>query len=207
MNKYYLLGLFLIATGAFSQSPLDRGIYSLSGRISASSQTEDYSSEVSGVTYDGSRISNNYSVNPRLSCFILRKLSVGLSLSYSSTSTEFNADEDDAYTSKSSIIGYGPFVQYYLFDSDIKPFLGLEYSFRVNEDNNQGFDSKQEMTGYILSVGADYFLSRNVALTATLSRSSYDRQLEVTSINYSNSNQTTISQILSFGIGISTYIY
>lgn len=155
------------------------------------------------------------SLLPSAGYFIAKNLVVGagLPLSLNSSSTQDAPSVSGAYGSKSTITGIGiaPFVRYYLGEAKLKPFLGLSYSYVLNRANYQSYTGVRSSKGHTNvitpNLGLAYFITRNIALNATLgynvqSQSSY---LLVSSPNGVDRGPAVTTKSLDFGLGFQLF--
>lgn len=155
------------------------------------------------------------SLLPSAGYFIAKNLVVGaglpLSLSSSRTTDAYSAS--GAYESKSTITGIGiaPFIRYYLGEAKLKPFLGLSYSYVLNRAKYQSYSGAKSSEGHTSvitpNLGLAYFITRNIALNATLgynvqSQSSY---ILVSSPNGVDTGPAVTTKSLDFGVGFQLF--
>jgi hypothetical protein len=128
------------------------------------------------------------SFTPQFSYFVANKTEIGVSVSFQS----------EKYSSmKNSQIGIGPFLSAYLTTSDIKPFLGISYTYFNESLSYSGYGSDDESrNSFSLYGGLLFPLNQKVAVQPILQHSFYfgkDIQLG------------DITQLL-FGIGIKAFL-
>ncbi len=172
----------LPAAISFAQSPISKGVYTVNGSLSYSSQTSDNSSDANDM----------FSFNPQLGYFFIDNFYTALSVNYYHIS----------YGSvKSDVYGIGPAIRYYFDAEKLKPFLGLGFAY--NEQTNNVPNSKTSSTEWKISGGADYFVTNNFALEASINYSF---------INYHYPNSLYVldgmnSKLFQIGFGVNYFIY
>ena len=183
------------------------------GRWQVGTQTGDLSYVDNGTR--GSKLFSG-SLVPSAGYFIAKNLVVGagLPLSLSSRRTQDAFSVNGAYESKSTITGIGiaPFMRYYLGEAKLKPFLGLSYSYVLNRANYQSYTGVKSSEGHTSvitpNLGLAYFITRNIALNATLrynvqSQSSY---FLVPSPSGVDTGPAVTTKSLDFGLGFQLFL-
>jgi hypothetical protein len=189
MKKTFLAtaALMLLINTAYADSPIDIGVYSLSGSIS-------YSRANGG----GGTMT---SITPGFLYFIYPKIAIGASISY----WDFKTDN-----SENKSYGIGPVVRYYFGKDIIYPFGSVEYAYTKNkfESNFSGIASNStgRSSNFVLGLGFDYFLSRNVALEP-VARYNFSHSTADTSSFGSTSRSSSREENFFIGIGINVFIF
>jgi len=204
MIKQAFLIWFITITSLVAQSPIDSGVYRISGGISASFQKDDYHREAPFQEKDGTREFATYSINPGVSYFLLKGLNIGVSLRYHHSRIEDSGSE----AATSELYGLGPSIQYFFLDKQLKPFVGVSFLWSIRNDQGSYFESERISMGPTFSIGGDYFLSRNVALRLSLNHSINKSREDRLYENFDTFNKyTTISANTFIQLGVSTSIF
>lgn len=146
MNKIIVI-LLLITTLFYAQSPISNGTYSVGGNVSYSSITGDL-------------VSNRYNVfslAPNGGYFFIDNFYTGASLLYIyESSNDFS----------SNTYGIGPSIRYYIDVDKLKPFLGMEYLYKIRISGDD--PDENSYNTFSISAGADYFITNYFALEGIL---------------------------------------
>lgn len=184
MKSFVVAFLILCCTTVYAQSPVSQGSVNLNGSLSYSSQSYD----------NGNPTLKTLSINPQASYFIIDNLSLGLSVNY----------ERISIGASSTNYGIGPSLRYYFDCGKLYPFLSAGYSFTksfnsINDDVTKG-------NQYILQAGACYFITKSVALEASVS---YKREHKTLPDSYSAyyRDLEPKSNIILFGVGINFFLF
>lgn len=141
----------------------EKGTFTVSGGtgLQFTSTTIEYE-------YDGDSLgdldTNSFSIMASAGYFVIDNLSLGLSTTFSSTTTK---DEGDKYTSKSTILM--PTLSYYFpVEGNFRPFIqaGAGLASNVEEDDYNGTTDTYKLSGLAigLSGGASYFINSSVSI-------------------------------------------
>ncbi|PRD54715.1 outer membrane beta-barrel protein [Sphingobacterium gobiense] len=113
---------------------------------------------------------SQFNFNPKFGYFVSDKIAVGLELTVGNSKTTDYSDETDVYT-KDNNFGIGAFGRYYFLEvgSRFKTYaeLGAGYNQMGGELNDGAETTKLDKTkgfGVNAGVGANYFLTNNIAL-------------------------------------------
>ncbi|MBU0558749.1 MAG: porin family protein [Bacteroidetes bacterium] len=139
MKKSILFVLsFILFSTSLAQSPVSKGVYSVSGSIAYSSSDEEKGNE-----------SSLFLFSPSAGYFFFDNIYTGLSLDYVNYTHNKNS---------TARFGIGPSIRYY-FDANetLKPFIGLSYSY-LKQDSYLIFNE------YALNVGANLFMTNYFAV-------------------------------------------
>lgn len=183
------------------------------GRWQVGTQIGDLSYVDNGTR--GSKLFSG-SLVPSAGYFIAKNLVVGagIPLSLSSSRTQDVLSVYGGFEAKSTITGLGiaPFVRYYLGDAKLKPFLGLAYSYVLSKANYQSYtgvkSSAKGHTNIITpNLGLAYFITRNIALNATLGYNiqSQNSSFLVSSPSGVDTNPAVTTKSLDFGLGFQLF--
>jgi len=180
--------IFLVGT-VYADSPVDKGVYSLSGSIS-----------YSRINGSGESMT---SITPAFMYFVYPNLALGASILY----WDFKTDN-----SESKSYGIGPVVRYYFGKETIYPFVSAEYTYTKdkNESNFSGFSSTSNGHGSRISLGLgiDYFLSKNVALEPIVRYTFSHRETDISASTFSSAtSNSNREEGLFIGIGINVFIF
>lgn len=173
-----------ISNLSWSQSTIEKGTISLNGNISFTSNYE----EGDGLN------STIFIFNPRFDYFIIDNLSLGLMLNYQNIS--FGPSDNSSW-------GIGPSARYYFDVQVVKPFLGIGYSFAQQNLSN---DDNIKQNNIILNLGADYFLTNDVALETIISYTFMNYKYPQ-SYNTFYSDLEGQRKTLSIGLGVNVFIH
>jgi len=183
MKKLLVLSaLIFFYTNIFAQSSLRKGTYTVGGNISFSSYSED--------SYSGS--TSFFTFAPNLGYFFVNNFYTGLSIQY----THYSASSGDF--SRTSY-GMGPAIRYYFGDNNLKPFLGINYTYSKGTESNS--DDENSQSDFTISSGINFFITNFFALEGKVSYSFLSRSSSSTA--YSN---TVKSKLLNIGIGANYFI-
>ena len=183
MKKLFVLSaLFFISTSILAQSPLRKGTYTVGGNISFSNYSEDGNS---GST-------SFFIFAPNLGYFFVNNFYTGLSLQY----THYSASSGDF---SNSSYGLGPAIRYYFSKNNLKPFLGINYTYSKTTESNS--DDENSQSDFTVSSGINFFVTNYFALEGKISYSFLSRNSSST--GYSN---TVKSKLLNIGIGANYFI-
>lgn len=182
-NLIGILSALLFSSAVFAQSPIGQGAFTIGGNITYYSQSFDDSDDSQSV----------FTFNPQLGYFFADNLYTALSLTY------LNYSSGDV---SSSQYGIGPAFRYY-FDADkLKPFLGGSYTYF--EQTNSGNDDKVTSNEFKLTCGADYFVSKGLAIEASINYSFVDYNFSTGASYYDDSSTLKKFEI---GVGVNYFIY
>jgi outer membrane protein len=207
MKKIGFICLALMLSHTVSTAQTEQGRWQVGTQIGSLSYVDNGSS--GSKQFSGSLL-------PSAGYFISKNLllGAGLPLSLSSSRSQDIGSVYGGHDAKSTITGVGiaPFVRYYIGSAKLKPFVGLSYSYVLSNANYQSYTGvKSSAKGHTNVVtpnlGLAYFLTQNVALTATLeyniqSRNSY---FLVTSPNKVEPGPAVTTKSLDFGIGFQLF--
>ncbi|MFD1140371.1 outer membrane beta-barrel protein [Larkinella insperata] len=118
-------------------------------------------------------LGNNFTVSltPSVGYFLVKNLSIGVVVPVTVNNSDLGYSA--SYFSRS--VGIGPSIQYYVGNVNVKPFVGLGYTYNwnytkwsdpnpANESVSKGYDDNLTP-----SAGVAFFFNRNVLLSAGLS--------------------------------------
>ncbi|MCX6152398.1 MAG: DUF3575 domain-containing protein [Ignavibacteriales bacterium] len=184
----------LLSVYFYAQTPVSKGVYSLSGSLSYSSISVQWQSYEDTET--------RFNLNPGADYFIIANLSLGLSINYNRSS--FNDFWEYS-------IGAGPAIKYYFSVEKVIPFVGAFYNYTaINKANSYRYGPDVERKVYKVHTnvfsffaGIEYFLGRNVALEPKVTYTIY-KEKEDAGTYYP---LVTTTKIFAVGIGISVFIY
>jgi outer membrane protein len=149
VNLVAAVSLFAVLATQFSQAQTDQGNVMVG-------------SSIAGLEYDEDKIS--FSLSPTVGYFVIDKLAIGLTPSIGYTSSEYIP----GYTYKSTQLGIGPFVRYYIGGGDLKPLLHAGYLYLHNQTNDRSSGVEIETTtntsNLRVGAGAAYFINDNVSV-------------------------------------------
>jgi len=180
----FLFVIIYFSSYTYCQSAIEKGTFSVNGNISFVSNYEE----------DNILNSTIFIFNPGFDYFIIDNLSIGIKVNYQNIS--YGISDNSSW-------GIGPSARYYFDVQHIKPFLGIGYSF--TQQNAAIPKNKIKQNNLILSLGADYFLTSNVALETLVSYSFENIKLPQ-SYNAFYSKLERQRKSLSIGIGINVFI-
>lgn len=149
-----LILLTFLSNLLFAQSPLNKGIFNLSGGLSYSSTSvdeDDYDSKADIL-----------SITPGIYYFVVNNFAIGGTFLYQKISSEYNNEYDSDWGY--STIGFGPGARYYLNLGEIKPFVSISYSFTSSKDDDSEDDDTHKTTDIAIGGGFDYFISKNISI-------------------------------------------
>jgi len=119
MKKVLILFIvFFCIPTIFSQTPLNKGTYSIGGSISFTSKSGDR-----GVITE-----NEFIFNPQFGYFLFDNILTSIAVSYSHFKTEYQ--HGNQWTER---YGIGPSVRYYFDTQVVKPFIGISYLYGKEE--------------------------------------------------------------------------
>ena len=178
-----LVSLFFLNLLVSAQSPITKGVYTVSGSIFFSNQS-----------YEGSSVNNNtFSLTPQFGYFFIDNFYTALTLNYLHSSS--NGLINNYY-------GIGPTVRYYIDVEKIKPFFGL--SFIYNEHTNKApapnNDTRITSTEWKISGGVDFFITNNFAIEGSLNYSFIN-------YNYPFGYYMSKSKLIQLGVGVNYLIF
>lgn len=182
MKKLIAIFSMLVLTSAiFAQSPISKGSLTLGGNISYYDQTLDDTDASQSV----------FNFNPQIGYFFADNLYTAVSISYLHYSSGGTSLDQ---------IGIGPAFRYYFEAGKIKPFLGGSYTYF--ESTNNTSDDKTTSSEFKLSGGADFFVSRGLAIEGSINYSFIDN-------NYSSSDYENNLSMKKFeiAIGVNYFIF
>lgn len=183
MKKLFVLLLLLfISTSILAQSPLRKGTYTVGGNISFSSYSEDGNS---GST-------SFFSFAPNLGYFFADNFYTGLSLQYA----HYSASSGDF---SNSFYGIGPAIRYYFSENNLKPFMGINYTYSKMTESNS--DDENSQSDFTISGGINFFITNYFAMEGKISYGFLSRSYS--SKEYSNNNK---SKLINIGIGANYFI-
>ncbi|KAA3613923.1 MAG: hypothetical protein DWQ05_16755 [Calditrichaeota bacterium] len=130
-EKLLICLLFFITSAVFSQPTLKKGMYTVGGSVSYTSETIEID-----LSEDLSDTQKLFIFSPRLGLFLKDHLFAGLLLNYSKSSN----DEFSIRT-----YGIGPSMRFYFGKSKVYPFLGTAFLYNA---------TREERTGYSVDFGS-----------------------------------------------------
>jgi hypothetical protein len=186
-------------TLAESKSPIDKGSYLLSGGLSytyTSSEGEYWDNQ------KGERTSKNFTISPGIYYFFLPNFAAGGTFTYSKINYKDNIfGMNQNWTSSS--FGAGPGLRYYFIGKNPYPFVSLSYlSTTSDSDNAITASTSSDLS---LGVGANYFLSKNIAIEPFIHYHIIDSKSSISSYFDSAMHQDHI--MFEIGIGISAFVF
>jgi hypothetical protein len=198
-----IVSIFVIAvmisamsTPALSQtSPIDKGVWQLSGGISFTSFGGDYYKQ-------GNDSPTEFSFTPGANYFVTDGIAVGAKILYSRFSVG---------SASTSQFGIGPEVTYYFNINKEKsgkgvlyPYLGVAYLYTQNTDKYPGDpDHKDRLTTFAIDGGAAYMLTNSVGLFGQL-------EYDADSFKHTEpapAGQSVSGSRISFFTGFTFFIY
>jgi outer membrane protein W len=199
--------IVMMLSYSFSSAQTERGRWQVGTQIGDLSYVDNGAGQLK--QFSGS-------LTPIAGYFIAKNLVVGagLPLSLSSSRTKDALSVYGGYEAKSTITGIGiaPFIRYYLGDAKLKPFLGLSYSYVLTKANYQSYtgakSSAKGHTNVITpNLGLAYFITRNIALNATLGYNvqSQNRFFLVSAPSGVDTTPAVTTKSLDFGIGFQLF--
>ncbi len=177
------LQIFLFSSIIYAQTYIPKGTYTINGNISYTNQI-----------YDNNNVSVElFTFNPQFGYFFFDNFYTALSLSYIHSKSDNN---------KADNYGIGPAIRYYFNSKKLKPFLGISYMFE--EQIRNPYNLKTTSNEWKLTGGADYFVTNNFALEASINISFINYNYNFgTALNPLNG---TRSEIFQLGIGVNYFI-
>lgn len=183
--------------------------------LTATAQTDkgrwQVAAQLSNLSYQ-SNSSSQYTtlsatLTPTVGCFLAKNILVGIGVPLTLETTNVS----NAFGETRSGIGLAPFIQYYIGQSALKPYIGGSYSYsfdkyRFDYGNSSGSYAKKGSSSAIVpTIGLAYFLNKSVALNAGLMYS-----VGTVELNGPSTNTPTVIidasksdiQSLSFGFGV-----
>lgn len=144
---------------------------------------------------DGQKV-NSFTITPSAGYFVIDKLSVGLDLGFTSTTTKY----DDA-KSTNNTFAILPTATYYFTDNTvIKPYLGagIGYSSITEKEEYRGRTNETTFDGFAWKVkgGFVYFFTPSIAADLGLSYS-----------QFSSKNSGVTTNVNSFGVGVGLSVF
>jgi len=196
MKRFIVLSVFLtiLLIPSFciaADNPTDQGAYSLAGSISYNHHSFDSSSKTSDF----------FTFNPSITYFVIPNVALGLEAVYSHSNTDYG--HYDNY-------GGGPIIRLYAPVSwEVKPFFDASYVYAKGENEAKDNMSRSEGTQELLtlSVGFDYFLSRNVALETTAAYGFVSQDTKYTNSVSGTHSLDTDDEVFNLRLGINVFIY
>ncbi len=185
--------LLFLAGHAFAEPATDKGVYSLSGTISYTRADRD------GMKTLG--------VAPAILYFIEPNLAVGTSIQYDESKLDQNAVQSYYYRA----YGVGPVIRYYFGEKTTYPFVSVAYLYTKSKTHQKApgmspYSSTAYYDDLTLGLGADYFLSKNVALEPMV-RYTFGRDIYNSSSSLGASNSRDRSENLFIGVGVNAFIF
>ena len=181
----FALCLILTINWAIAESPTDKGVHTISGKGS-----------YTRIEPEDEEAYTNLSIYPAYGYFILNNLSIG-------TRLEYTASRQDEYKHES--IGIGPEVRYYIPIKKIYLFSSISYLYRESETGTSpSYMLEMEFNQLFLSIGLDFFISKNIAVEPQLSYSIYKNKYSRDTFKPFLGND---GRELSFEVGISIHVY
>ena len=173
MKSLIFIFICIISVNIYSQNQLVKGVYTVGGNISFSSYSVDESSSNQ----------KDFVLYPNVGYFFIDNLYTGVTLLYS----HFSSDD---YAS--STYGIGPAVRYYFAFDKLRPFLGVNYLYEYN-NNNQGDDTLIQ-TDLTMSGGISYFITNYFAIETSMNYSFINRHFKSSgNSEYHNAKQFDIT--------------
>lgn len=188
MKNLIIALLLLVPSLILAQNPVGKGTYTIGGTISFSRTSESGFIELKNDGFESKLKRSNsndiFTIAPKMGYFFIDNVYTGMSLQYTYQSGDNNS---------SSTYGIGPAVRYYFNISQVKPFLGLEYTYQFSSFENDTDEDTQK--SFTISGGIDYFITNYFALEASLNYSMSDYKSE-------NSDFSTDFETKTFVLGI-----
>jgi Outer membrane protein beta-barrel domain len=197
--------LIVIALASFSFGQIEQGTYQVGGGFSFQTGSEKN---------EGTKIDRTiWTINPSVSYFFIDNLSVGLGVSYSSSTSSSKTIGDDEANS----FYFGPVLKYFLsLNETTFPFLLAAYSHSNGKWHSKSSYSNSNFfrisDKYVLGAGIAIFLTDFLSFEPILT---YERSIRVFDNKYSqnqfgggliNNHDTYQSDYVVFAIGVSYYI-
>ncbi len=162
MKKQLLVSILLVFTNILV-GQTEKGKFTFSGGTGLQFTSTNIEYEYDGESF-GDIDKSSFSIMAGAGYFVMDNLSLGLSTTFSSTTTK---DEGDKYTVKSTILM--PMVSYYFpVEGNFRPFLqaGAGLASNVEEEDYDGSTDTYKMSGlaYGFGGGASYFINNYISI-------------------------------------------
>jgi opacity protein-like surface antigen len=185
----------------------------LSSTLAASGKTPDIMSFSSSTTKYKSDVANSpeysykessFNLSPKAGYFVVNNLVLGLDLSII-TWKESGSSSEYKYTDKTSILGAGPFVRYYVSSGKVLPFLELGGLFGSVTSKSSGMGSsetdKSGISGFGGGAGFAAPLGDNVTFDVMIVYNSFTSKDKE---DNPNNNRTSVG---TFGIKLGFLVF
>lgn len=185
-----------------STAQTDKGRWQVAAQLSNLSYLTNSSSHY--TTFTGT-------LSPSVGCFLAKNLLVGVGLPVTTSSTSY--DIASAFKETRVGVGLAPFIQYYLGNSALKPYIGGSYSYSFDnytfryEKPSSSYSKKGSSSAFIPTIGLAYYLNKTIGLNAGLLYSVGTVELDGPTINTPTviieaSKSDIQSLALSFGVQV-----
>lgn len=172
MKQSFLLFLFLFSSLFYTTllsaqiiiqedinppSPINEGNWLIGGNL-----------EISNVRNNRSMSRQQLRIAPSIGYFLENKLLVGTTIVYGQSNLKGHFKEDFTV----SVFEFNPLIRYYIGKQKIKPYLQLNGILRTNKfivEGSSPFNNTFKSEALFGQIGADFFLSPNVAFNINLS--------------------------------------
>jgi hypothetical protein len=197
--------LILLAVATFSFGQIEQGTYQLGGGLGfQTGSNKSGSSEIDQTSWN---------ISPQASYFLIDNFSIGLALSYLSSSSTFHDDDE----TDQDFLLFGPAVKYYFaLNETTYPFVKASYSHSISDwasDNSRyKSDNSTKADRYVLGAGISIFLNDYVSIEPMLvyDMSRYARTYTFKDKQFGDVDKDrsgSQSNFLVFSMGISYYIF
>ena len=153
------------------------------------------------------------SLSTSLSYFFIDNLSLGLLLTYSSSSSKhrFSGFVNDPYEGDSKGILLGPELRHFFKYHQVYPFLLGSYQYGIREYEfspslGQGDERSYRMQVLRIGVGLSVFISKSIALESIISYNKSDEKSKSLPSDSQTESVESDERYYSFGVGLNYYI-
>lgn len=193
------------------------------GFSSASAQTEKgrwlVGVSIGSITYQDNNTAKTFTGNlaPLAGYFVADNLLIGAGVPLSLSTSKPGLSNPYLVKSVTTGVGVSPLIRYYVGKSAFKPYVGMSYSYSYMHYTYKrlpalGSDVADNgySTSYIPTIGAAYFINRNMAVNASLNytilktKTAYFSPISSTSLGIINIESTY--NILSFEVGFQIFL-
>lgn len=177
--KLFIAATLLLTINSYGQ--LDKGIWLVGGTGSFNSYKQ-YDSFILQGTGEYSKIRSNitaFELSPKVGLFIIDKLAVGLSSSFTSEKSESTTIRGNLGSGSQKVYRFstGPFARYYFLNKDKNFNILAEANYQFGNVSWGDGTTKGTINKFSFLVGPEIFFNSSVGIEVLLGYKTYDRKM------------------------------
>ncbi len=165
--KLFITATLLLAINSFGQLDKETWLVGGTGSFNSYKQNETFIFQFNGENIEIQRNIKEIEISPKVGYFIMDKLVVGLSSSFSSEKSESTTITGNASggSSNSNKFSIGPFARYYLLKKDMPYNILVEANYQFGSVSQSDLpNSKGKLNRFSFFVGPEIFFNSSVGI-------------------------------------------